>query len=85
MKVCCPRCRGIGQTELQSLSKSLRECYVLMKNLGPATREEIHAASKLSGELSGVVTRTYKRVERLERLGLVKPLGTEKPVKFQVL
>lgn len=81
MKINCPHCRGQGQVELDTLSEPLRSCYTVMKKLGPATREAIHKASKLNGS----VTQTYKRVVRLERLGLVAPQGESRPVVFGVV
>ena len=81
MKICCPRCRGEGKVELATLSKPLRECYALLAQLGPSTREAVHKASKSRLGL----TMTYRRVFRLEQLGLVKPLSQVRPVRFQVV
>ena len=81
MKINCPHCRGQGRVDLDTLSPPLHECYSVLKRLGPATREQVHQASKAKG----VLTMTYKRLARLERLGLVKSLGSERPVRFQVV
>lgn len=82
MKICCPRCRGEGKVELKTLSKPLRECYTLMAKLGPATRDQIHIASKSRKSR----TMTFKRVVRLKNLGLVEPApGDSDPVVFQVV
>ena len=80
MNIRCPHCLGKGEVHLKTISKPLRDCYAVMKRIGPATREAIHDASKVKGH----VTQTYKRIMRLERMGLVEKIGEERPAKFQV-
>jgi len=69
MKIRCPHCYGLGKV---SLSKPLLECLEVMRKIGPATRSEIHDATPENGNS---LTATFRRVERLKGLGLVKEEG----------
>jgi len=77
MKICCPHCSGKGKVELAG---PLKECLEVMQRIGPATRSEIHAESPDNGNS---VTATFRRVERLKGLGLVKEEGGKWAVKLK--
>ncbi len=69
MKIRCPHCAGHGKVEL---SAPLQECLEVMRKLGPASRSEIHSSTPKNGNS---LTATFRRVERLSALRLVKEEG----------
>lgn len=77
MKFDCPRCHGNGKIEISSLSKIRQKFLRGMAKLGDATVEEIHKACGGSTSLNA----TYRMVERLEALGLVRRVGNPTPGK----
>lgn len=78
MKLCCPKCKGKGEIELfPAMQKALS---ALAKIGRPATREEIHTASRNKGG----ITATYRLIARLGQRGLVKQVGKQRPARFRV-
>lgn len=80
MKLRCPRCHGLGKVELESLSTAHRECLKVLSNLGTATPEQVHVASRTKLGL----TATHHRLYRLAKLGLVKQVGVSRPARWKV-
>lgn len=79
MNIQCSHCRGTGKVTLKG---PLLQCYEVVHKIGPATRESIHAATPKNGN---ALTATYQRVLRLERMGLVKRMGSGRGPSFQVV
>jgi hypothetical protein len=77
MKIPCSHCSGKGKIELQA---PLRDCLDAMRKIGPATREQIHSATKANGNR---LTSTYQRVRRLVKYKLAKEVGSERPQRFE--
>lgn len=75
--ISCPHCKGEGRLPL---SDPMLECVTAIKQLGVGTLAAIHEIAPAGSD----VTATYSRIKRLLRLGLVRRVGEDRPMRFSV-
>ncbi len=75
----CPRCHGTGRSPL---TQCYNDTVAVIKRLKQPTIREVHDASAPEGSPVEV---TYKRIDRLERWGIVTVLKEQRPKRVELV
>lgn len=74
----CPRCDGTGRAPL---SKSLERIVAICAEGHPTVRE---IYDRLPEQKHIVLTATYRRVERLLKMGVIRKVAKSNPARYEL-